>query len=190
MELTSQQQQLLDFVKLKHGDQKRKYIHTPYWTHCLSVAEIVSKFTTDGNAIEIALCHDLYEDTDCTSDDLFEACREIGYSSSDALRIITGVGDLTDVYTKESFSSINRKERKFKEAIRLGTNSSLIQSIKYADLIDNTSSIVEYDHDFAKVYLEEKKQILNCMRNGDVDLFIECCWTLKEAQTKLEKVQA
>lgn len=185
MELTNRQKDLFEFVKDYHGDQKRKYTNEPYWHHLLSVAEIASEHLKEFGVIEIALCHDLLEDTDCTWDLLHEALEGLGYSYDDATQIADGVHFLTDSYTKERYPDINRRERKKLEAVRLGQIPFVCQSVKYADLIDNTSSIVDYDPAFAKTYLKEKRDILNQMRKGNIDLLIECCYVLRSAEEKL-----
>ena len=163
LQLDERQMKLLEFVKDKHGDQKRKYTFEPYWTHVVSVATIVSKFVKHGFAVEVALCHDLLEDTECSSAELFQFFVNIGYTENQALSIGARVEELTDMFTKENCPELNREERKKAEANRLGLISSVAQSVKYADLIDNTSTIVMYDHGFAKVYLKEKLDILNPM---------------------------
>lgn len=179
MTFTDKQKKLLDFVKQQHGDQQRKYSNEPYWHHVVSVAETASK-RVDG-AIEIALCHDLFEDTPCSYQDLQKKLGEIGYSKKEASEICDVTKELTDVYIKEDYPELNRKTRKEKEAKRLGKISSLGQSIKYADLIDNTSSIVENDRQFAKVYIQEAIAILDQMRKGNIHLLMDCCYTIKLA---------
>lgn len=172
MTLTPQQLLLLDFVKLKHGDQVRKYTGDPYWTHLVNVAEIVSQYEPD--CIEIALCHDLFEDTQCTFTELHRAMTKIGYDRNFTYDVCTCVTELTDVFTHSDYPHMNRKKRKLKEAERLGTVSYRSQSVKYADLIDNTKSIVEHDEGFAKLYLEEKENILAVMVGGNGVLYYIC----------------
>lgn len=65
----------------------------------------------------------------------------------------------------------NRKLRKTLDNTRLSTAPPLIQSIKYADLIDNTSSILSHDPNFAKLYLEEKREFLRIVNGGDLYLY-------------------
>ena len=185
MELTKRQKLLLDFVKQQHGNQKRKYTLEPYWHHVYSVAEIVSVYEPDG--IEAALGHDLFEDTECDWRKLDNQLIEIGYTSIESVKIYTVVHDLTDKYTKDHYPQLNRKQRKIKEAKRLGVINPLSQSIKYADLIHNTASIIEHDKGFARVYLSEIKDILNYMRKGNIDLFIDCCFTFKNAMNEIKK---
>lgn len=189
-ELTERQQVLLEFVKEQHGEQKRKYTNEPYWTHPLAVAALIDKYGTQSlktfNGIEIALCHDLYEDTGCTLNILKEKLMEIGYSGANAFQISFSVNQLSDTFTPERYRGMNRKLRKQNEAERLGEISGVAQTIKYADLIDNTSSIVEHDAGFARTYLTEKFEILDKMRNGEIRLFILCCHTFQNAANKIK----
>lgn len=183
MILTERQEKLLQFVKEKHGEQVRKYTGEPYWYHLVSVAEIVSKYASDG--IEIALCHDLFEDTKCMESELTKCLLEAGYSQEEATNIYIGAIELTDNFISERYPQFNREQRKIREAERLGKISPLSQSVKYADLIDNTSSIVKYDKGFAVKYLQEKIRVLDKMRNGNINLLIDCCYILKKSLTEL-----
>lgn len=183
--LNDKQLQLLEFVKQQHGEQVRKYIGTPYWEHPLSVAKRVTAYEPT-YGIEVALCHDLFEDTPCTFDQLFNKMIEIGYTREFSYDVGQYVKELTDVFTKENFPYLNRKKRKISEAKRLGQASSVAQTVKYADLIDNTSSIVEHDPNFAKTYLAEKKDLLDEMKSGNKELYAECCRTLERALNQIE----
>lgn len=169
MKLTTQQTKLLDFVKEKHFSQKRKYTGEPYWYHLLAVAN-----TTDGLApfaIEISLCHDLFEDTSTSYNELDKFLLEIGYLPDESIYICDGVMALTDLYTKDAYPDFNRAKRKALEATRLGSIKPDYQTIKYGDLIDNTSSIVDNDPNFAKTYLKEKREILSKMKSGNQTLY-------------------
>ncbi len=179
MQLNVRQNELLDFVKHCHKDQVRKYTHEPYWHHVYAVAEIVSEYEPSG--IEIALCHDLIEDTDCTEDDLKQQLLKCGYSETETVFIVDGVIDLTDQFTHEAFPKLNRKARKQKEAERLGKISYIAQTVKYADLINNSESITQHDKGFAKVYLSEKGDILKLMTKGNQELFEKCKKALEAA---------
>jgi (p)ppGpp synthase/HD superfamily hydrolase len=183
MELTRQQDKLLQFVKECHSGQVRKYCGEEYWNHPYRVAELVDRVVDYG--IEIALCHDLLEDTECTYKTLFSLLESIGYSYRECNEITSGVNQLTDVYTTEDYPKMNRSKRKELEQVRLSEIDKCIQTIKYADFIDNTRSIVEGDRGFAKVYLREKKTILNTMRGGNIDLFVSACYELKKGELEL-----
>lgn len=184
MKLNDKQEKLFDFVKDHHGDQKRKYTNLPYHTHLWNVAEIVAEYLP--HEIEVALCHDLFEDTKCQPDELknflTKNCR---YHEASATSIVAGVKQLTDQFTHEAYPELNRKERKLREAHRMGYIGPDIQSVKYADLIDNTSTIILYDPGFAKTYLPEKLELLNRMRKGNIYLFMRCCHSLYEAMNSI-----
>ena len=47
------------------------------------------------------------------------------------------------------------------------------QTIKLADLISNSRSIMEHDPAFARTYLEEKRMLLEVMTKGDPGLYAE-----------------
>ncbi len=186
LELSEVQTELLAFCKKHHGDQVRKYTGEPYWHHLVSVAEIVSTYEPDG--LEIALCHDLLEDTSCTEEMLGNFLRkDLQYSEEKSQLILQGVVDLTDVYISEAYPDLNRKARKKKEAERLGNISPLSQSVKYADLIDNASSIVEPDPGFGRVFIREMLDILDLMRAGNIHLLVRCCWSWKNAHEQLQR---
>lgn len=169
-----------------HGDQKRKYTGLPYWTHLVGVAYIVYKTTKDETSTVVALLHDIKEDTKCTDLHLDRFLNEF-YAPYIVEKIIKGVEALTDEYVRIAYPELNRKKRKALEAERLGNTEPWIQTIKYADLIHNTRSIVKYDKDFSVVYLKEKEVLLNAMRKGDAGLYAKAVLSLLNAQEKLKK---
>jgi len=170
MKLDKKQTDLLEFVKLKHGNQVRKYTGEPYWTHPLAVAELAYRYCPAHLVIEISLCHDLFEDTDCDFDSLYKKLIEIGYNAGEAYGICTSTKELTDKFTKEDFPHLNREKRKQLEANRLGTTGWFTQSIKCADLIENSKSILENDPKFAVIYLIEKNWTVQKLVNAQPDL--------------------
>lgn len=97
------------------------------------------------------------------------------------------VQSLTDKYTPINYPWLNRERRKFQESDRLSGITEICQTVKYADLIDNTSSILGYDPKFAEVYLKEKKEILKKMNNGDFDLYLECCHLVFEGLKEISE---
>lgn len=171
------------FVKEQHGDQKRKYTNEPYWHHLAFVASVVQQKVKDhGLLIEVALGHDLYEDTKCGSGDLRRFMRSAGYTREEQDFIDKGIESLTDFYTPGLYPELNRKERKRREVKRMAGIDGVYQSVKYADLIHNTQSIAMFDHKFAEVYLKEKRWLLDYIDKGDRDLHLEAYKILKEAE--------
>tara|TARA_R110002020_G_scaffold15980_3_gene56753 strand:- start:808 stop:1371 length:564 start_codon:yes stop_codon:yes gene_type:complete len=184
MGINERQNKILDFVKHHHDGQVRKYTNEPYWHHLINVANSISVFNIEFG-VEIALCHDLFEDTDCTSRELDELLSGLGYNEEDSQFICNRVQDLTDVFTKEEYPYLNRKARKNLEAIRLSETHEVAQSVKYCDLLDNTASICMHDKKFAKVYLSEKRDILDKMIYGNTQLFAICFLDLKRRFNEL-----
>lgn len=183
MELTTRQQNLLELVKQLHAGQERKWTGMPYWTHPYSVATRVQSLPL---GIEVAFCHDLIEDVDGFEfPDLIFALTDIGYSNAEALMITHYVLDLSDVYTKEAYPHLNRKERKLLEAQRLSEIDHLPQSVKYSDMIDNVPCVAENGRGFARVYIPEKKMILASMTAGDEGLRVDALLVISKAEIGL-----
>ena len=148
------------FATAAHAGQKRKYTGEPYINHCKNVVAILeeaSPFHAIGNAepISAAWLHDTLEDTKVTHADIV---------SFFGARVARLVKEVTDVSTKEDG---NRAVRKQKDLEHLALASPEAQTIKLADLISNTQSIVKHDPEFAKVYMLEKKALLKVLTKGD-----------------------
>ena len=63
--------QALSFAQTKHADQYRKGTHVPYVTHVVAVAETLTYFYPDNEALHAAgLLHDVVEDTDTTLEEV------------------------------------------------------------------------------------------------------------------------
>lgn len=147
------------FAERVHEGQVRKYTGEPYFNHCKEVAEIVSTVTGSEWMIAAAFLHDVVEDTPYTLGDIKKKFgTDISYL----------VWWLTDKSKPEDGNRATRKaiDRDF---IRHGPNSA--KTIKCADLISNTRSIVERDPKFAKVYLEEKRLLMPCLVGADIRLW-------------------
>ena len=139
------------FASRAHRGQVRKYTGEPYINHPVEVADIVRRHNGSPEMIAAALLHDVVEDTDVTLDDIRS---EFGESVANL------VADLTDVSRPEDG---NRATRKAMDREHTAQASAAAMVIKAADLISNTSSIVEHDPSFARVYLKEKRALLDVM---------------------------
>jgi (p)ppGpp synthase/HD superfamily hydrolase len=139
------------FASRAHRGQVRKYTGEPYINHPVEVADIVRRHNGSPEMIAAALLHDVVEDTDVTLDDIR---REFGEAVANL------VEDLTDVSRPDDG---NRATRKAMDREHTARASAAAMVIKAADLISNTSSIVEHDPNFAKVYLKEKRALLDVM---------------------------
>lgn len=148
-----------------HYNQRRKYTEEPYIAHCINVASLVDRHTSNTSAMYCAaLLHDVVEDTHITLEDLVEM------EDSDRLPDGTAalVRWLTDVSTKEDG---NRETRKRLDREHIAKAPPDAKTIKLADLIDNTKSIISRDPEFAKVYMAEKRLLLEVLTGGDATLY-------------------
>jgi guanosine-3',5'-bis(diphosphate) 3'-pyrophosphohydrolase len=157
------------FADEAHGDQKRKYTPERYIVHPVRVMEICGRYTTALAVLAAALLHDVLEDTNVGQKEMQRFLETI-IPKEDALQTTALVVELTDIYTKAAYPRWNRKKRKRKEAERIETTSADSQTVKYADIIDNCKEIVEHDPDFAGVFLQECRSLLQLMQNGNKEL--------------------
>ena len=152
------------FAREAHARQVRKYTGNPYADHLAEVAGIVatvsSAFGRDAGEImtAVAWLHDYIEDVN--PDDggnwgWYELEQKFGQTVADNVRL------LSDLETG------NRAERKELSRIRLAAAPGWVQTIKCADLISNTSSIVKHDPKFALTYLGEKRLLLGVLTHAD-----------------------
>jgi len=142
--------------------QKRKYTGQPYIVHPAEVASIVASVPgSTPDMVAAAWLHDVVEDTGCTYTDI-----HLAFGAD----IATLVGWLTDVSRPEDG---NRAKRKAMDREHTAQAPAEAQTIKLADLISNSKSIMEHDPEFAKTYLEEKRMLLEVMTKGDRGLHAE-----------------
>jgi guanosine-3',5'-bis(diphosphate) 3'-pyrophosphohydrolase len=161
-------QKTQDFAEIAHGNQKRRFSDQPYIVHPVRVMKICQEYTDDITVHAAALLHDVLEDTNVTESELGVFLNGI-MNKTDAEKTLKQVVELTDVFIKANFPRMNRNQRRGKEAERLSTVSGEAQTVKYADIIDNTD-ITFNDPDFARVYLKESQLILEKMNQGHPDL--------------------
>lgn len=141
--------------------QLRKYTGEPYIVHPAEVASIVAEVGGTEAMIAAAWLHDVVEDTGVTN----EVIRaEFGAEVAEL------VGWLTDVSRPEQG---NRAIRKAIDRAHTAMAPADAQTVKLADLISNTRSILAQDVAFAKVYLEEKRLLLEVMTKGNATLMAE-----------------
>ena len=155
-------------------NHKRKYTGDDYIVHPREVAAIVATVPHTPEMLAAALLHDTVEDTGVT----IETIRaEFG-------AVVAGlVADLTDVSTP---GGGNRAIRKGIDLAHTAGASPSAKTIKLADLLSNTASIVAHDPGFARVYLKEKAAMLDVMTDGDATLLARAKATLAAGLAKLE----
>lgn len=159
-------EKVYQFAARAHGEQRRKYIDEPYINHPVRVMEICQVYNKSIPVSAAALLHDVIEDTPVTNQELKEFLDSI-MDDQDALKTALLVKDLTDVYTHDSHPELNRRRRKTRELERLKKAHPDAQTIKYADIIDNSESISGAGDEFAPVYLNECRLIIENLKNGN-----------------------
>jgi (p)ppGpp synthase/HD superfamily hydrolase len=146
------------FAREVHKDQRRKYTGNPYTDHlgevcgiAMSVGWRVAQIHPD-KFMAVCWLHDCIEDQGISHGTLID---RFGATVAD------GVLALSD--TEQG----NRAARKALARQRLAQAPHWVQTIKCADLISNTSSIVQHDPKFAVTYLEEKRLMLDVLTKAD-----------------------
>lgn len=173
-------QKISDFADHAHGEQIRKYTPERYIAHPIRVMESCRRYTKDICILSAALLHDVLEDTAIKKEELYKFLLTL-LNQAFADRTLTLVTELTDVYVKSNYPKLNRRQRKTRELARLEKTSPDSQTIKYADIIDNTVEIVDQDPDFAKVFLFECRSILRKLDKGNKELYYEATKIVDEA---------
>lgn len=163
-------EKIYQFAARAHGEQRRKYVDEIYINHPVRVMELCQLYNKVIPISAAALLHDVLEDTDVTVDQLQEFLSST-MAFTDARHTMMLVKDLTDVFTHEAFPEWNRRIRKSKEMDRHATTHPDAQTIKYADIIDNTESIAGAGDEFAPKFLNECKASLKKMRSGNRELY-------------------
>lgn len=139
--------------------QLRKYTNEPYIVHPAEVVDILREHgIEDEFMLSAAWMHDVVEDTGVEIVDIW---REFGSVVASYVNWLTNPSKPEDG---------NRAERKRIDREYIRNAPPEVHSIKCADLISNTSTIVEYDPDFAQVYLEEKRLMLEVLTGAEPTL--------------------
>ena len=142
-------------------EQVRKYTNDPYIVHPAAVALKVSTVTSDPNVIAAAWLHDTVEDTNVTAEDIR---NEFGDTVHDLVASLTDVSRLEDG---------NRKARRAIDLEHTRQASPQSKTVKLADLIDNSKSILKYSPDFSRVFIPEMENLLEVLAEGDATLYEE-----------------
>lgn len=149
-----------------HEGQVRKYTGEPYINHPAAVVETLREINASETVLAAAWLHDVVEDTKLELRDVERIC------GCDVAELVMWLTDISRP------SDGNRAKRKAIDRGHLERAPRDAQTIKLADLLDNTRSIAKHDPNFAKVYLREKNALLKVLKYGDYRL-------RKRAQTLL-----
>ena len=141
--------------------QKRKYTGEDYYRHPMEVAGLVVKLAQNytEEMVIAALLHDVVEDTKVPLSVIEQQFGTV---------VASYVEQLTDVSQPMDG---NRQYRKAMDRLHTAKASPNAMTIKLADLISNSRSIVERDPVFAVTYLAEKRLLLEVLKAGDPTLY-------------------
>lgn len=155
--------------------QTRKYTGEPYIVHPIEVANLLLQYVPDvtDEQLAAAYLHDVLEDTQVTENVLR---AQFGDEVTDLVVWLTNKSKKTDG---------PRAVRKKIDRQHLAKAPAEAQTIKLADLLANTDSIVDHDKDFARVYLPEKKALLEVLTLGNRVLWNKAFMQLAEAEAAL-----
>ncbi len=150
-----------EFARRHHAaiGQKRKYTGEDYINHPAAVVRLVRSVPHSEEMLAAAWLHDTVEDTDATLDDIE---RHFGHEVAALVEM------LTDVSRPEHGL---RAARKAMDRDHTAQASPEAKTIKLADLIDNSISIMNHDQKFARVYMAEKAALLEVLTEGDQTLY-------------------
>lgn len=154
-------------------DQRRKYTNAPYIVHPQAVVELVRTVPHTEEMLAAAWLHDTVEDTPTTLADI-------------ASRFGPQVAQLVDMLTNVSIhGSGSRFIRKSRDRRHSAGASPQAKTIKLADVIDNTRSLLEHDSQFAKTYLLEKQLLLEVLTEGDPALWRQASQIVEQGLAQL-----
>ncbi len=147
----------MNYVRDKHSLQTRRYTLDPYFIHVAEVAAITQTVAYSHSEVDpqfmiaVAWCHDLIEDCNVSKKTLADRFGK---------EVAEGVYLLSDLETG------NRATRKQLARERLSNAPAWVQSIKLADLISNTPSIIKHDPKFAVTYMQEVAAYMDVLTKG------------------------
>lgn len=154
------------FADRAHGGQLRKYTPERYIVHPVRVMKLCREYTADLTVLAAALLHDVLEDTPVSREDIRVFLSTL-MTPQQSRRTLDLVVELTDVFVKSAYPQWNRRKRKQMEAARIALTSADAQTIKYADILDNSREILQHDPEFGKKFLQECRALLLVATRGN-----------------------
>lgn len=155
--------------------QRRKYTDEPYIVHPAAVVELVRSVTDDEAMLTAAWLHDTVEDTATTLNDIES------YFGDEVAKL---VAMLTDGEQPQAKNRAMRKAAHFRHTAEASPDA---QTIKLADIIDNTRSIIHYDASFARIYLVEKRVQIDLLKAGNRELWQQASVIIEQGIRQLSE---
>lgn len=155
--------------------QWRKYTNEPYIVHPAAVVELVRSVTHNEAMLAAAWLHDTVEDTPSTLNDI------LSHFGQEVARLVEM---LTDSHPTEARNRAARKVAHFRHTALACAEA---QTIKLADIIDNTRSIIHFDPHFARVYLVEKRVQIGLLTEGHPALWKQASLIIEQGIEQLKQ---
>ncbi len=175
--LQTLEEQARRYATKAHADagQRRKYTDEPYIVHPAAVVELVRSVCDDEEMLAAAWLHDTVEDTPNTLNDIR---NDFGERVASLVEMLTNRG---------ATAGQNRAARKLAHFRHTQQASPDAQTIKLADIIDNTRSIVHFDPHFARVYLNEKRVQIQLLTAGNRTLWQQAEQVIEQGISQLSQ---
>jgi (p)ppGpp synthase/HD superfamily hydrolase len=168
------------FASAAHGaiDQRRKYTNEPYIEHPLQVWKLVRSLDGTEYQCAAALLHDVVEDTRI---ELSTIEKLFGQKTAKMVEELTKVSKPEDG---------NRLLRHSMDLAKLSSISPEAQTVKLADIFCNSATIRNADHEFARIYLNEKLDEVSVLTCGLPELREEALKMIKLGLAIIDDVTA
>lgn len=150
-----------DFSQMYHGNQKRKYTDELYYVHPAAVAKIVRTVKHTDEMLAAAYLHDLVEDTIATHGLILQEFGPIVFS------FVYFLTDISRPAKPGKTGDGNRKQRKIMDRAHNVDGPPESQTIKIADMIDNSRSIIKHDEHFATIFMKEMEVTVDSLYRAD-----------------------
>ena len=160
-----------EIAKNLHSTQVRKD-GTPYLSHPVEVALILSELDFDEDVISAALLHDVVEDCGYT---LTEIQENFNNNVSELVDCVSSIDnakyvlDKENLYEDENFFKLSVEDQTFKKLIKIGKNNPSGFCIKFADRLHNLRTIecFSYNKQLEKVRETPFQHMISADERGD-----------------------
>jgi (p)ppGpp synthase/HD superfamily hydrolase len=175
-------EQAVQFADSAHRSvgQTRKYTGEPYINHPVAVLQILEQHCSTPVTVEMkaaAILHDVVEDTPVT---LEQVQDNFGIAVAELVDWLTDVSKPSDG---------NRRTRKALDVAHTASAPVAAKNVKLADLIHNAVDITQHDPDFARVWLREKRALLEVLGDADPSLLQLARATHSNCVNKLKEIR-
>lgn len=156
--------------------QLRPYSGEPYEVHPEEVAKLVESVPHTKAMVAAAWLHDTKDDVPGVTIALL------------AEKFDDEVAGIVDDLSDHEQGLGTRRQRKAAERERITNARAASQTVRLADVISNTRTVVEKNPSFARTYVPEKAALVEVLIEGDPTLLAMARETVKQAQDALSKL--